>query len=38
MNKWKLIKIGNIKRLRFDWAEILKEKKTNANLEVFLCR
>ena len=32
MHKWKLIlKKGKNKRLRFDWAEILKNEATNAN-------
>ena len=31
MNKRKLIKRKKLKRLRFDWAEILK--KTNAKLD-----
>ena len=28
MNEWYLIKKGKIKRLRFDWAKVLK-KQTN---------
>ena len=32
MNEWYLIKKGKIKRLRFDWAKVLK-KQTNKKKE-----